>query len=404
MKILWVKSDFLHPTTKGGQIRTLEMLRRLHRQHEIHYVAFASDAEGPAQSGEYCSRAVPVPMTAPAHSSLRFYAQVAAGLFSSLPVAITRYRSEAMAQAITRLRATEDYEALVSDFLFPAVNIPDMERFILFQHNVETTIWERHCEHARDPLRRAYLKLQADRMRAYEAEVCRSARHVVAVSPVDAALMRERFGVTRISDVATGVNLEYFQPGSPPAAHTADLVFVGSMDWLPNIQAVTWFLEEVWPLILSKRPDCTVAIVGRKPPEKITAFARELSGVHITGTVPDVRPYLWGSSASIVPIHIGGGTRLKIYESMAAKVPVVSTHVGAEGLAVEDGANILFADTAAEFAGRCLHLLSDPALGRRLSENAWEMVATRFSWDRIADEFLGILEAAREPAHFETPA
>lgn len=395
MKILWVKSDFLHPTTKGGQIRTLEMLRRLNRDHEVHYVAFAnsSDSEGVTKSSQYCRRAYPIQLNVPDHSSPRFYMQLARGLFSRVPVAVARYRSTAMEKMIASIRQSNDFGALVCDFLVPSVNIPDMQNFVLFQHNVETTIWERHVEHARDSLRRAYLRLQANRMRDYEREICARALHTIAVSSVDAALMRKRFGISKISEVATGVDIDYFQPSAERVDPVADLVFIGSMDWLPNIQGVRWFVDEVFPLILQKRPSCTVAIVGRKPTPEIVELAGRFPGIQVTGTVPDVRPFLWGAAASIVPIHIGGGTRLKIYESMAAKVPVVSTSVGAEGLVVENGGNILIADTAAEFADRCLDLIENPSLSRSIREAAWNMVASRFSWDYIAREFASILGA-----------
>jgi len=205
--------------------------------------------------------------------------------------------------------------------------------------------------------------------------------------------MRELFGVTRVSEIPTGVNLEYFSP--PPAAQPrADLVFVGSMDWLPNVDGVAYFVEQILPRIRCSRPDCTLAIVGRMPPAKIRQLAERDPKIHVTGTVPDVRPFLWGSSISIVPLRIGGGTRLKIYESMAAKIPVVSTLIGAEGLAVQDNENICIADTPEDFANRCLELLDDAGGRRRLSEAAWEMVSSCFSWEKVSRRFERVMEAA----------
>lgn len=394
MKILWVKSDFLHPTTKGGQIRTLETLRRLHVRHEIHYVAFAdpTDSEGPARSGEYCAHSYPIRFSVSGHSSPRFYAQLVTGLYSRLPVALQRYRCLEMERAIANLQKSVKFDALVCDFLTPSVNIPDMERFFLFQHNVETVLWQRHAENAANMLKRKYFQLQAARMRAYEESICRRVRHTIAVSAVDATWMRDQFGISRISEVATGVDIDYFRPPSAPGAGGADLVFVGSMDWLPNIEGMKWFLEQVFPLILKQRPSCTVAVVGRRPSGAIMELAHRFSGIRVTGTVDDVRPFLWGSLVSIVPIHIGGGTRLKIYEAMAAKVPVVSTTVGAEGLAVVNRENILLADAAQDFAECCLRLLDDAEARRALTGNAWDMVAARFSWESVAGSFADILQ------------
>jgi polysaccharide biosynthesis protein PslH len=395
MKILWIKADFLHPTTKGGHIRTLEMLRRLHRRHEIHYVGFAGpdEAEGPRRSGEYSTRAYPIPHRPPRKDSGAFVGQVLAGLFSSVPVAVSRYRSERMAMQIEELRAAERFDQVVCDFLTPAVNLSDLSGCVLFQHNVETVIWRRRAEHAADSIRRWYFRMQAGRMFEYEREACRSARHVVAVSETDAGLMRTLFGAPRVSVIPTGVDVEYFRPPDSSAV-MADLVFVGSMDWLPNVDGVLYFVREILPLIRRRRPQCSLAVVGRTPLKEIADLPGDDPGIVVTGTVADIRPYLWGSSVAIVPLRIGGGTRLKIYEAMAARAPVVSTSVGAEGLDVSSPENIRLAGSPEAFAEQCLTLLEDRGERARIAQSAWELVTERFSWDHVASSFERILETA----------
>src|SRR5439155_21240770 len=168
------------------------------------------------------------------------------------------------------------------------------------------------------------------------------------------------FGVACVSEIPTGVNIEYFSPSEPRPSHGADLVFVGSMDWLPNVDGVQYFVREVLPSIRRRRPECTLAIVGRTPPPTVIQLAED-PRIHVTGTVADIRPYLWGSAVAIVPLRIGGGTRLKIYEAMAARIPVVSTSVGAEGLVVNPPENIRIVDTPQDFADQCLELLGDVA-------------------------------------------
>jgi glycosyltransferase involved in cell wall biosynthesis len=392
MKILWAKSDFLHPTTKGGHIRTLETLKRLHRRHEIHYVALdlPEQAGGVERSSEYCTQAYPIPHIAPPRSTPRFWMQACAGLLSPLPLAVSRYQSSAMQRQIETLTRAEKFDAIVCDFLFAAPNIPDLAGATLFQHNVEAMIWKRHVEHSASLLRRAYFKSQYERMRRYEGEVCREVKSIIAVSPADAQTMRSDYGVCRVRAVPTGVDLDYFRPPASPACAT-DLVFLGSMDWMPNIDAVKWFTREVLPLIRQRRPDSSIAIVGRNPPSDIRRLAEQDAHFHVTGTVPDVRPYLWGSAAAIVPLRIGGGTRLKIYESMAARIPVISTTIGAEGLDVRDGENILIADSAPDFADRCLALLDDAGARARLTNAAWEMIAACYSWEVVARRFEELL-------------
>ena len=400
MKVLWVNTNFLHPTTKGGQIRTLEMLRHLHRRHEIHYVAVEdpSHPEGPARATEYATRAYPFRHAFVEKSSPVFAWQLAKSVFESAPVGTSRFHIPALGRFLEELADREHFDRAVCDFLHPASYFPHIESAVLFQHNVETMIWRRHAEHAPDPLRRWYFEMQAERMLRHERSVCQTAGHVVAVSEQDACTMRKLFGMTRgVSAIPTGVDVERFSPPSPAPPKTADLVFVGSMDWLPNIDGIHWFVREVLPRIRRKRPDCVLTIVGRVPPPSITALAEKDSQIQVTGTVADVRPYLWGSKVSIVPLRIGGGTRLKIYESMAARTPVVSTGIGAEGLQINPPADIRIADSPEDFADACCELLSDAEACERQGAAAWDMVSAEFSWEHVAACLDRILE--RAPAY-----
>jgi glycosyltransferase involved in cell wall biosynthesis len=393
VKLLWVKSDFLHPTSRGGQIRTLEMVRRLHRRHDVHYVAFDDQGqpEGVRRSAEYCTRAYPIRHRIAPKGTPEFYTELVANLVSPAPAAIARLKSAEMRRTVSELMRREKFGAVVCDFLTPSINIPDLTGCILFQHNVETMIWQRRAQHAAG-LAKPYLTLQARRMLRYEKRVCRTVRRVIAVSQADAESMQQMFGLKDVPHVPTGVDVEALAPPAvrPPAV--ADLIFVGSMDWMPNIDAVERFVVEILPLIRRHKPDCSLAIVGRTPPRPIQLLAEKDRLITVTGTVPDVRPYLWGSLVSIVPLRIGGGTRLKIYEAMAARVPVVSTSIGAEGLDVHHPSDIRIADAAGDFAAQCVDLLTAPETRERMSAAAWELVSTRFSWDHVVDRFERLIE------------
>jgi polysaccharide biosynthesis protein PslH len=391
VKILWVKTDFLHPTTRGGQIRTLETVKRLHVRHEVHYVAYDNpdQPEGLQRAHEYCSHVYPLTLEVPLRRSLKFGGQLLANLFSPLPLSITRYRSPAMRDQIAKLTSTISFDSLVCDFLTPAPNFPEMSKVVLFQHNVETMIWRRHAEQSPDPMRKAYFQMQADRMFNCEREMSRAAARVIAVSPQDAVLMKKMFDIEAFS-VPTGVDLDYFRrPDDAP--HKADLVFVGSMDWLPNSDGINYFVSEVMPLVWRQKPDCTLAIVGRAPGPDILALAQKDGRITVTGTVPDVRPWMWGASVAVVPLRIGGGTRLKIYEAMAARTPTVSTTIGAEGLDVSHPDNIRLADTSETFANECLTLLTDREQRDGVAAAALQLVTSRYSWDAITDEFERLL-------------
>ncbi len=399
VKILWISPFLLHPTNKGAQIRSLGTLRELHGKHEIHFATFQLPGQesGVARLPEYTSAAYRIPHVLPSRRSLAFVPQFLRNLVSDLPLTIERDVSRPMRALVERLVSEHRFDSIVCDFLTTAVNLGDLSRTVVFQHNVETVIWERMAEHATGSARKAYLRKQAARMEAFEKRVCNAARHVIAVSNIDAARMRERFGTTRVTATPTGVDLDYFaRPAElPPVQHGgADLVFTGSMDWIPNVDGVQWFCAEVLPLIRARLPETRLAVVGRTPGPEILALAQNDPGIVVTGTVADIRPYLWHSRVAVVPLRIGGGTRLKIYEAMAAGIPQVSTTIGAEGLDYAPGSDIRIADTPEVFAAECVRLLSDAGAHARQSEAGWRLVSERFSWSHIAESFERILREA----------
>jgi len=396
MKILWICPFFLHPTDRGAQIRTLGTLKQLHKRHEIHFAALNNplNLEGPERSSEYSSRHIAVEHSAPSRKSLGMIPQLVGSIVNPVPLAVSRYYSVQLKREIDALIAAEHYDSIVCDFLAAAPNVPNLASCVLFQHNVETTIWQRHVEQTESIVKKYFFQLQAAKMETYERKICRAAKHVIAVSDIDASRMRQMFQIDSVTSVPTGVDVEYFAPRGA-ATPMSDIVFCGSMDWLPNVDAVVHFLAEVLPLIRAKLPGATFTIAGRSPDDRVLKAVQGLTGVCVTGKVDDMRPYLWGSKISIVPIRIGGGTRLKIYECMAAGVPVVSSTVGAEGLRYEDGKDIVLADDPGAFAAACVRLLSDDSARGAIAHNAIERTQKEFSWEAVSREFEAILESNR---------
>jgi glycosyltransferase involved in cell wall biosynthesis len=403
VKILWLGPAFLHPTNRGGQIRTLEILRRLRQRHEIHYLA-AHDGEPEAieRSSEFCSKAWPVRQDLAPRSSPRFWLQSIGAMFSKLPITVARKRSAAVRHKAVGLLKKERFDMVVCDFLAPTVNLPPDQPYVLFEHNVETMIWRRYAEQAGDPIRRSFFRSQAHRLQAYETTACRRATHVITVSDADAELLREMCAASHvssapISSIPTGVDAAYFSPPAMPEAKLAcDLIFTGSMDWMPNIDGVLWFVKDVLPSIRRRRPLCSFTIAGRRPVSAIRALESVDPLIRVTGTVADVRPYLWSGRVSIVPLRMGSGTRLKIYESMAAGIPVVSTTIGAEGLNVSSPENIRLADAPSSFARACLELLEDRDMRDKQAIAAVRLVSENFSWEIAAGRFEEILETCAD--------
>lgn len=401
MKILWLKTELLHPVDKGGKIRTYQMLKELKKQHDITYLTLddgMSSAKESEQAYEYCQTLVKVPHQTVPKFSLKFYGELFSNLFSSLPYAVKKYDSRAMREALVQHVASGKYDVFVCDFLAPASNVPDdlPVPTVLFQHNVEAMIWQRHYTVQSHPLKRAYLKNQWQKMFGFEREMCRRFDVVASVSENDTKVMKQEYGVEDVFDVPTGVDIEFFRPDKSVECKPNSLVFTGSMDWLPNEDAIRYFTDEILPLIRQKIPDVTLTVVGRDPYPGLLELSKRDPAVIVTGRVPDVRPYIDAAAAYVVPLRIGGGTRIKIYEAMAMEKPVISTSIGAEGLPLRDGEDIVLADTAAEFAAAVIDVLQDSA--SLLGQNAAATVREKFAWKNAADEFAAICERAIKTA------
>jgi sugar transferase (PEP-CTERM/EpsH1 system associated) len=392
MHILWIKTELLHPVDKGGRIRTYQMLRELCREHRVTYLALddgAGGSEARARASEYCHELVTVPFRSRGKRTAGFYWELLCNVASPLPYAVAKYRSAALTRALERLVASHDIDVIVCDFLFPSLNVPDGlgVPVVLFQHNVEAAIWERHAQVAAHPVTRWYMREQWRRMRAFEGAECRRMDRVVAVSGEDCRTLAAAYGISRVDEVPTGVDTDYFRPTGAGTRNRNEIVFTGSMDWLPNEDAVAWFADRILPRILTEVPDARFTIVGRTPSEKVLALARAHEAITVTGSVPDVRPYMERAAAFVIPIRVAGGTRLKVYEAMGMEIPIVSTTIGVEGLPVHDGTEVMIADESDQFADAVVRLIRDPELGARLARRAAERVRSEFGWREVAARF-----------------
>ena len=386
MRILWLKSDLLLPLDKGGRLRTWHLMRHLARRHDITYLSFAEGVADGMQ--EVAGRVITVPRTDPAKGTWRFYADAATHLIDPLPYAVGKYRSREFARVLDDLLTAERFDLIVCDFLFPSVNLPRTLPCpaVIFTHNVESEIWRRHAETKTGPARLLY-RAQYARMLSYEGRALARFDGVLVVSDADRQTFRRLYPDAIHDDVhvvSTGVDTNFFAP-APSAADGRGLVFTGSMDWLPNEDAVAYFCREILPRIRADEPTTTLTIVGRAPTPAVKRLAAD-HGVTVTGRVDDVRPYMQDAAVYVVPLRIGGGTRLKIFEAMAMGRAVVSTTVGAEGLPVDNGEHLLVADEPHLFARAVVRLFRDVARRRAIEMAARKLVVERYDWSAVAGE------------------
>jgi polysaccharide biosynthesis protein PslH len=397
MKLLWLKTDLLHPIDRGGKIRTYYMLRELKKLHHVTYLALddgtsASNAVELAE--EYCHELIRVPHRNPIKFSSQFFAGLAKNVLSPLPYAVEKYRSLEFSRRLERENMKADL--VVCDFLFPSVNVPERlpRPTLLFQHNVEAVIWRRHADTQTRRLARLYFREQWRRMKVFERSACRKFDAIVTVSAQDRSIMEYEYGAPLVRHIPTGVDTGYFCPSRAVEPEPYQLVFSGSMDWLPNDDAIKFFAREILPRIRASVPAVTITIVGRNPLPGVKALAREHPFIRVTGAVEDVRSYIEQASVYVIPLRIGGGTRLKVFEAMAMGKPIVSTSIGVEGLPVADGTDVLIADEPQAFAEAVLRLVRDRRLARRIGMAAASKVRAQFGWQPVAESFLKACDLA----------
>jgi sugar transferase (PEP-CTERM/EpsH1 system associated) len=390
MRILWLKSDLLLPLDKGGKLRTWHLMRHLARRHDITYLAFAEPAQPAADVDgmrEVASRVETIPRAEAAKGSLRFYADAAVHLVDPLPYAVAKYRSVAFQRRLRALLDEHTFDLVVCDFLFPAVNLPKRLPCpaVIFTHNVESEIWRRHAATKSGALGRLLYGVQHRRMLRYEGRTLERFDGVLAVSDADKESFARLYPgamAEPVHVVPTGVDTDYFVP-STDRARAAEIVFTGSMDWLPNEDAMLYFCHVVLPLIRAAAPEVQLSIVGRAPTPAVRKLAAD-PGVRVTGRVEDVRPYMKDAAVYIVPLRIGGGTRLKIFEAMAMGKAVVSTTIGAEGLPVTHDEHLVLADEPATFARAVVRLMRDEERRERIGGAARALVVARYDWSAVA--------------------
>jgi polysaccharide biosynthesis protein PslH len=406
VRILWVKAGKLLPVDTGGKIRSYNILRHLARHHEVTVLSYYGGQRDPAYEAEI-QRELPGAQTI--HTAALDGSVVAQSLaylgriFQLAPFAVSKFSHPEVRRVVGSLLNENKFDIAVCDFLSASLNFPDVPPTptVLFQHNVESALWQRMASTESNPVRRLAYRLEARKMHRYERSALGKFDHVIAVSQHDRQQMLEMDPGCRISVVPTGVDVQKYSVAPSASANPPRIVFTGSMDWEPNIDAVAYFCGEVFPRVRAEFSSAVFQIVGRNPHPRVKQLASAF--VEVTGTVPSVAEFLRDATLVVVPLRIGGGTRLKIFEAMAMGKAVISTSIGAEGLDVQSGRDLILADDAASLADSITLLLRDAAL-RRQYELAAAQLAAQYDWSNIVQRFAAVLQEVSSKTAETEPA
>ena len=399
------------PLTSGKRLRTFHLLGRLAAEHRITLIVHRQ--QDPAEQAVATRAMVEagisvrvVDRVVPPKAGVGFYSRLFGNLFSPLPYSVATHASPAMAAEVAAL-AKEDTPDLWHAEWSPYARLlaKRPEPWVVMAHNVESLIWQRSADVETNPMKRWVLREQWRKFEQFENWAYRAAHRAVAVSAEDAQLMADRFGAVNPAVVDNGVDTRHFQPVPARDRDPFRILFLGSLDWRPNLDGVRWMLETIWPAVREQESRAVFQVVGRKPPKDLRTLIERTPGAELHADVPDVRPFLERAGMMAVPLRIGGGSRLKILEALATALPVVTTKVGVEGLRLKHQQHVTVADDPTAFADAILDTTAYHDLSCRTAQRGRMTVEREYDWDALAAKMSGIWnECAGRGAVVRRPA
>ncbi len=392
MNLLMVSPNIPSPTA-GASTRNYYLLKALACKHSVSLLALGVDEDKgvPCDASllEDLTRSVQV-ITLPKSSPKRW--QQLVGVVRGKSYVLKAYTLVEMQDALEAALTSGHYDAvLFESVLMAGYHLPKDVKVIIDEHNIEYELRLRTYQHETALLRKWYNRLESSLLKPVEIERCRNADAVLVTSERERFALQSALPGNLIEVVPNGVDIQIFNGHCATQEVPGRIIFTGSMEYYPNVHAVLFFARQCWPLIRAQVPHATWQIVGKNPLPEVQRLA-ELPGVTVTGTVPDVRPYLSSAVVSIVPLLIGSGTRLKILEALAMRRAVVSTSIGCEGLSVVSGEHLEVTDQPEAFAQAVVTFMNDPELRKTFGNAGRKLVEAEYSWERCGAQLLNVLE------------
>ncbi|MFH2035004.1 MAG: glycosyltransferase family 4 protein [Candidatus Zixiibacteriota bacterium] len=393
MKILQITHLVSYPPHDGPSLRNFNLMRECSSDNEIHLLTFFRKAHGHRKDNlennirelkKYC-RDVEVFEIPSDGKKIKWLSLLFFNLFSSVPYSVWLYNSKEMISAVKRQLANNKFDIVeIGEIgLFEYSRLCPGIPKVLIHHNVESQLLERRSKFLNNWLARIYMKIQARKLKKLEAQACRLIEYHTTVSEGDRETLKKIGGSNNIQVVPNGVDIDYFRP-TGEAIIPNSLVFAGTMSWFPNLDAMQYLMNEIWTELKQKVPNVSISIMGKYPPKELVELNLKDSSFKVLGFVEDVRPVISRAAAYIVPLRVGGGSRLKIMDALAMGKAIISTPIGAEGTDVVHGENIILAETAKDLIEATIKVFNDINLRKKLEINARKLAEEKYSWKSIA--------------------
>jgi len=403
--VLVVDEELPYPLTSGKRIRTFNLIKQLASRHHItflcHRNADATELRDAVQQFEnlgieivFLERKLPKPTVLTSKPQL--FAQLAYNFLSDYPYLVQKHLSSELLRKLKHHANREDIDLVHFEWTPYAVAMADgfTKPWIVDAHNVESLIWKRYFQTEANKAKRWYIGQQWKKLDRFESRIFQSASRTIFVSDADRLIAKSEFGCLRQAVVENGVDTTQFQFKDSAARSPGKLLFLGSLDWRPNVDGIEFFLDVIWPLIQQKNTEVQLDIVGRRPPTWFSKRVHQEPNVSLYADVTSVQPYLERASLMVVPLRIGGGSRLKILEAAAVGLPVVSTSVGAEGLELKSGIHYVNANQPQEFADAIVTLANNPDTATDMIHSIRQLVEQRYDWGILSRKVDAIWRSA----------
>ena len=389
MRILFFSITVPFPATDGGRIRVLNLLEQLARTEQITFLALQTTPEDQSGIDYLTGLGIDCHLVerSPSLPSVTMDTVIRA-ITKRQPVTVSRYYSSKLEKLFHQLLDQKKIDLIHYEMFHAAqYSLPTKIPTLLSTQNIDSYIWKRLAKETKNPVKKLIYWTQAKAFSRCERESYGEFSAATCVSANDQELLNRSCPQLPVHVIANGVDLDLYQV-SEVIEEPETLIFTGSMDWYPNEDAVTFFLKSILPHVRQSYPNVRMLVVGQHPTDKLrqmVELANTNSEVIITGRVDDVKPYINRASVYVVPLRIGGGTRLKILEALALRKAVVSTTIGAEGLNLVDQQEIVLADQPDQFARAVIELLDDAQRRRSLGEKGRERVEKNYGWPAIVE-------------------